>query len=78
MTVKELKTRLEELDEDLVVDFLDHEYGNLWVDGESEYISLVKSCETKKAFTSTGESYGEVLMLDVEQDKIVVYNTLKL
>ena len=66
MTVKELKARLEELDEDVVVEFLDHEYSNLWVDRESEYISLVKSCETKKAFTSTGESYGEVLMLDVE------------
>ena len=78
MTVKELEARLKELDEDLVVDFLDHEYGNLWVDGESEYISLVKSCETKKAFTQTGESYGEVLMLDVEQDKVVIYNTLKI
>lgn len=74
MTVKELKARLEELDEDLVVDFLDHEYGNLWVDGESEYMSLVGLCETK----NTGESYGEALMLDVEQDKVVVYNTLKI
>ena len=52
-------------------------HGDLLVDyaeGESEYMSLVGLCEIK----NTGESYGEVLMLDVEQDKIVVYNTLKI
>ena len=49
-----------------------------WLMGESEYMSLVGLCEIKNAFTWTGESYGEVLMLDVEQDKIVVYNTLKI
>lgn len=69
MTVKELEARLKELDEDLVVVFPDHEHGDLLVDyadGESEYMSLVGLCEIKNAFTWTGESYGEVLMLDVE------------
>ena len=66
MTVKELKARLEEFDENAVVVFPDHEHGDLRVDGESEYMSLVGLCETKNAFTWTGESYGEVLMLDVE------------
>ena len=77
MTVKELKARLEEFNENAVVVFPDHEHGDLlvdYVDGESEYMSLVGLCETK----NTGESYGEVLMLDVEQDKVVVYNTLKI
>lgn len=62
MTVKELKARLEEFNENAVVVFPDHEHGDLLVDGESEYMSLVGLCEIK----NTGESYGEVLMLDVE------------
>ena len=65
MTVKELKARLEEFNENAVVVFPDHEHGDLLVDyadGESEYMSLVGLCEAK----NTGESYGEVLMLDVE------------
>lgn len=62
MTVKELKARLEEFNENVVVVFPDHEHGDLLVDGESEYMSLVGLCEIK----NTGESYGEVLMLDVE------------
>ena len=81
MTVKELKARLEEFNENAVVVFPDHEHGDLLVDyadGVSEYMSLVGLCEIKKAFTWAGESYGEVLMLDVEQDKVVVYNTLKI
>ena len=81
MTVKELKARLEEFNENAVVVFPDHEHGDLLVDyadGVSEYMSLVGLCETKNAFTWAGESYGEVLMLDVEQDKVVVYNTLKI
>lgn len=81
MTVKELKARLEEFNENAVVVFPDHEHGDLLVDyadGVSEYMALVGLCEIKNAFTWTGESYGEVLMLDVEQDKIVVYKTLKI
>lgn len=62
MTVKELKARLEEFNENAVVVFPDHEHGDLLVDGESEYMSLVGLCETK----NTDESYGEALMLDVE------------
>ena len=68
MTVKELKARLEEFNENAVVVFPDHEHGGLLVDyadGVSEYMSLVGLCEIKNAFTWTGESYGEVLMLDV-------------
>ena len=81
MTVKELKARLAEFHENAVVVFPDHAHGDLrvdYADGVSEQMSLVGLCETKNAFTWAGESYGEVLMLDVKQDKFVVYNKLKI
>ena len=71
MTVKELKARLEEFDENAVVVFPDHEHGDLYVNyaygGESDYVSLVGSFEIRNAFTWTGANYGEVLVLDVGQ-----------
>ena len=70
MTVKELKARLEEFNENAVMAIyqLTMLMGNLSICRQQAYAKL----------KMTGESYGEVLMLDVEQDKIVVYNTLKI
>ena len=70
MTVKELKARLEEFDENALVAFPDHEHGDLMVDyadGWSDYISLVDSCEIKDAFTWSGANYGKVLVFDINQ-----------
>ena len=69
MTVKELKARLEEFDENAVVVFPDHEHGDLYVNyaygGECDYGWLVGAFEIRDAFTWSGANYGEVLVLDV-------------